>query len=213
MSSLFFALLGVVLISVSWKKIWQVTLLDFTRDKLFNLRDETRLFFIKNGYGPDHYMYKNIRRQLNLYLRHAESVTLLSFISFIVAIKRNPRYMVTLDKELKKTFLTPDPKLKDFVEHIRAQAADILTVYVFYRNFFFTMTAICVLLVRVLKFFIIKLAYCLQYLFFNKINIVPQIASMPVLLALLSVYSFVSSAPFTMEKYTVSSPAASIDKC
>ena len=59
-----------------WHFVAKRTVLDHTRDKLFDLRDQIRADHLANGWGLENDAYKNLRKMLNAYLRYTSSVRL-----------------------------------------------------------------------------------------------------------------------------------------
>ncbi len=78
--------LGIILIAVSWHFIRQ-TLADLARDSLFDLRDQVRDRFAKEGL-LGHDAYKELRSLVNGYLANIERVSLTAVVVFAV-IRRN----------------------------------------------------------------------------------------------------------------------------
>ncbi|MDP2852405.1 MAG: hypothetical protein Q8O23_03255, partial [Gallionella sp.] len=118
--------INVLLLFVVWNFMLRKTLLDHYRDKLFDLREEVRSFFLMNDIPLDSKEYKNLRDLLNAHLRFTERFTFLKFIILEVEIKNNKGLQEYLKIEIDKRFNTENPKLKDFVPQVREKAKVIL---------------------------------------------------------------------------------------
>jgi len=122
-----FSLLGLLFV---WKYIWQKTLLDETRDRLFCLREEVRQWFIDEGYDLSHPIYQSLRATINQHLRHTESITVISYLSFCISIEKNPRYDKYLSNNISKMFTTDDEKLKIFICGNNNSLTNIIKIYI-----------------------------------------------------------------------------------
>lgn len=141
--------LAVLAVFFVWKHMWRRTLLDTTRDRLFDLRDGARVWFLENGYTLDQPTYRALRRMLNCHLRHTERATLLSFISYSVAKQIFHDYDALLDEKINAEFTTTDPQIAKYVSDVRSNASYILLNHMVKRNLFMT---ICFYIVFALYF-------------------------------------------------------------
>lgn len=120
---------GLLAIMGLWKFVWLPTILDATRDKLFDLRDDVlKGYFVKNGISFDHPTYVKLRNLLNGHLRHTESVTIWEVIFVKRCMDGNPALRFA---EIEAIFQTDDPKLQALVDEIRFKSAVAMLIYMF----------------------------------------------------------------------------------
>ena len=128
MINLSLAAFGMLLIMFAWMKILKPSMLDSTRDQLFDLRDqEIRPWFQKN-LSLDHPAYKDLRKLINGHLRYTEDLTFLRFVLHLYTLKQHPESLAEL-KKMNEHFESGDEALKEFVRQIRAQACQIMILH------------------------------------------------------------------------------------
>lgn len=195
--------LGITLLAfiLCWKLVWQKTLLDCTRDNLFDLRNELRTWFINNGYGLEHTAYHELRNILNSHLRNTENATLISYISFIYVYTKHPEYRQEIDSNADNIFNTEDKKINFFIKSIRDKAFHVLMTQMILRNMFIS---IC-LLILIPIFFTYKILYNIIKKVKNKIGlstskVIPIMST--VMIGIIYLLSLLRIDPLTMEKYS-----------
>lgn len=123
--------IGIILSTLTWRYMWQPTVLDSARDKLFDLRDhEVRGWFVKNGVSLDHPVYKALRDLLNGLLKETESMTFAHVIALLVWSSENKELEAERRREINRMFETDIPELKSLVKDVREKAAWVMLGYV-----------------------------------------------------------------------------------
>lgn len=130
--------LSLAAIIFAWNYAWRRALLDTTRDRLFDIRDGSRQWFLDQGYSLDNPAYIALRTMLNSHLWHTEDATLSSFILFIIAERLTPNTTNKLSKHIINLYRTNDNKIDMFVNNARQEAANAMFGYMVFRNIFFT---------------------------------------------------------------------------
>lgn len=110
-----------------WRYMWRKTALDKYRDRLFDLRDEVKLYFLSQGYSLDNKLYIELRALINGHIRYTEKLTLNLFLAETVAMSAHPEIAKSIRKEVNQKFVTDDPKLSTFINDVRARSISILT--------------------------------------------------------------------------------------
>lgn len=121
---------ALILIIFTWSYVWQPTVLDSARDKLFDLRDNVvREYFVRSGLGLEHPIYVALRNLINGHLRHTESLTLFHFgyMVFWAEVHREEDELVR--GRINTMFATDDPELAKLVKNVRDQSSMIMVDY------------------------------------------------------------------------------------
>ena len=147
--------LAIIAIFCAWKYMWQRTLLDTTRDRLFDLRDEARAWFLKNGYSLSHPVHIALREMLNCHLRHTERVSLTSYAAYALSKQSFRQQEAYLEKQIEADFATEDEKIYKYVSRVREVAGFVLIDHIIKNNLFLTIvcyslaaTCFCVAVLR-----------------------------------------------------------------
>ena len=127
------ASLSVLAAWIVWNFMWKKTILDTARDYLFDLRDSSRAWFIKEGYGIDNKSYNTLRMLINVYLRHLEKMSLLDFL--LAPIDSNSEEYKKVAEELNAAFNTGDKKVDNFMKCVRVEAFNAVSSFMVLRNF------------------------------------------------------------------------------
>lgn len=114
--------LNVFLLVLVWRYIIRKTILDNSRDKLFDLRDEVRATFIRNGWDLGSPQYKNLRDLINGHLRFTEEFSLWKLAFFEASIKQNKTLQNELHERVQKIFSSADPMQAKFTNSVRRRA-------------------------------------------------------------------------------------------
>lgn len=198
-------LLGIelVLLYISWKYIWQRALLDATRDKLFDLRDGARLWFIENGYALNHNSYISLREILNYHLRNIELITISSILTHLVRKRINKEYDKEIGDSISSMFSTDDKMLSEYLTKIRWEAGVSVFLYAIKRS-----------MLLCLIFFIIAAAVILKEIMrhlsrkvFSRVHPVKSAYKAITVGALMAFLSFISSGQSSnirMERFSFS---------
>ena len=119
--------IGVLALIVAWKYVWLPTILDYTRDKLFDLRDGfLREAFLQEKFPLDHPIYKSLRNLLNGHLKHTESLSIWEFLAFYYSAKNLRKDLLVGVNEI---FKTDDRRLNEIISRVRFQSAKIMAEY------------------------------------------------------------------------------------
>lgn len=132
--------LNMILLYVLWRFIWRKTALDRYRDVLFDLRDESKRFFIEHNYGLSHPLYIELRALLNGHIRYTEKLTMSVFISETVAMSAHPEVARELINKVNSRFATEDKILADHISNIRTRAIVTLAGHMGESSFSFLVT-------------------------------------------------------------------------
>lgn len=114
--------LGLLLLMVSWHFMIKPTLRDRARDKLFDLRESVRQYFLDH-HDLNHHLYRDLRDLINSYLRYTEEITFLGFVMQLYYSDKHAKQSHSikyagLDKESVK-----------FANSVRADASGIVIWY------------------------------------------------------------------------------------
>lgn len=122
--------IGLILVIFTWHFMWRPTVLDTTRDKLFDLRDEQiRNYFVQRRLPLDHKLYRELRDLINGHLRHTESLSFFRFIFMIVWVEHHQDVNTTILERIERRFRTDDAELAAFIRQVREQAVTIMIEY------------------------------------------------------------------------------------
>jgi hypothetical protein len=110
-----------ILISV-WKFMIRKTILDNSRDKLFDLRDELRDTFLERGWGLSSPMYKKLRDLLNGHLRFTENYSVSQIVFVEAGVKSNKHLEAELHAQFEKKFLTGNAEMDEYIKSIRSRS-------------------------------------------------------------------------------------------
>ncbi len=112
-----------------WHFVAKRTVLDHTRDKLFDLRDQIRADHLANGWGLENDAYKNLRKMLNAYLRYTEIYSIWKIISLHRNLSKNPHLTEFVRKKINTSFATKNEKQAQYIQSVREKAFVILTEF------------------------------------------------------------------------------------
>ena len=183
----------------TWNYVWRRTLLDTTRDYLFDIRDSARQWFLDQGYALDNPAYIALRDGLNCHLRHTESATLSGFLLFILTERAHINNSTFIDNTIKN-LSAPTNKIEIYVNTARLKATWIMLGYMIFRNIFLTALFIAIFALCLL-FTIIKTLLAMPFnLFFSRKQLVVATASL--LVACLSPLNYGGFINSRIEKYS-----------
>jgi|GEM_PF-6388411 len=134
--ALVFLGINMLIIMVFWHYVVKKTLLDNTRDKLFDLRDEIRCVYLETGWGIDGDIYGNLRDMINAYLRYTETYSVWS----VVAVRgelgrpRNASLREHLVARINSNFKTSSVEHKAYIANVRSRASNALMQYSVYSS-------------------------------------------------------------------------------
>lgn len=183
-----------------WKFLWQRTLLDTTRDTLFDLRDDSRQWFIDNGYSLEHPIYVTLRNVLNCHLLNTENVSMIRFLSYIISRNKNKDYDEILEKKISSSFETDDKKILEYIDKVRFQAGAVLLLHMIKKSMFLSMLSFCITVIFFIKF---ALSYAVHQIASCKtVKSTYKLATAGALMFFFSVFSPGQTSNIRMEKFS-----------
>ncbi|MNR96002.1 hypothetical protein D3C72_271410 [compost metagenome] len=126
---LFLIGVNVLLLMLIWKLMVRKTILDHYRDKLFDMRDQLRVDFQKNGWELSSPTYKNLRDLVNGYLRFTENYSFTQFVFLENSVKQSKELQTELKGKLDRKFNVKDPAEAAFILAFRRSAVQTMMSY------------------------------------------------------------------------------------
>jgi hypothetical protein len=126
--------LAIITLLITWHSIVRKTALDHFRDKLFDLREKARNYYLENGYGLEHKTYTELRNLLNAQIRFLESVSPTRLIIYGIGIEQNKELHKRIHEDLEKRFQTGSEKLAAFIKQTRQEAYHHTTGYILHSS-------------------------------------------------------------------------------
>ncbi len=144
--------LNIILILLVWHFMIRKTILDHSRDKLFDLRDAVRAKYQADGWDMNSPTYGKLRDLLNGYLRFTEDYSIWKLVCIKVGIESNANLHGELQEKFEKSFVAVEPEQRNFVLRVRSQARSaILEFAVFSSGFLLVLTALITPIVVLFK--------------------------------------------------------------
>jgi len=134
--------LAMLFLVAAWG-MWKRTALDTTRDRLFDLRNELRTWFLENGYQLNHPLYKELRDLLNSHLRFTEDIRFVGMLWFVRTTP--PNIAEHMQQEIVRRFATDDPRLMEMTESFRRSSARTLQKYMMATSTLFAALVIAII--------------------------------------------------------------------
>lgn len=122
--------IGVHALILTWAKLWQWTYIDDSRDRLFDVREELRLYFLDRDLGLDHDIYLTLRGMINRHIRFLEEVTLTQLLSLLSVQRRRPELFKAAENKIQMSLRTDDKELEQFVLATRVRIGQILVLHI-----------------------------------------------------------------------------------
>lgn len=126
--------INILLLMFVWKFMIRKTILDTSRDKLFDLRDELRATFVKNEWDLGSPIYKKLRDLLNGHLRFTEEFSIWEFVCFEALFGRDKKLRDESRTKIQKTFVSADPRQQEFITSIRRRAVVVVMEFTVYNS-------------------------------------------------------------------------------
>lgn len=120
---------GLLLLMASWKFMLRPSMLDATRDRLFDLRESVRVHFIESGHGLNAPAYHALRGLLNSHLRYTEEITFFGVLHQMAWIQGHQDTHRHLRAEVDRQFAVSDPGLAAYIREVRVKSAVIVLDY------------------------------------------------------------------------------------
>ena len=126
--------INIILLYFVWTYALKPSILDHYRDRLFDLRNEVREYYISNNISLLDNTYKSLRDSINSHLRFTEKKSLIKILKFIYELEKDPGTHKYFDQEIDKYFYTKNSRLQDFVKQSRDKSAQILFSYMIFSS-------------------------------------------------------------------------------
>ena len=140
MIELFVFFLGFNFIVFILPVLWKKTLVDHYRDQLFDLREEMRGHFIKEGFGLTHPIYQRLRILLNRNILFLEKVNFFTFLGFRLATRNLFKEDV---EHFDQLFHSENPSLNEYTRDVRHRAIKIVIRSLFVSSFYVCLFVFC----------------------------------------------------------------------
>ena len=126
MTSMFLAFVTLIVLRLAWGA-WKSTLRDIVRDRLFDLRDEWREFFVKNGLSMELPEYARVRDFLNHYLRYSCRLRLVGLL--YTARFAPSRLLADTASKIDEDLYSSNPMVAKEIARIRREAVRAVQEY------------------------------------------------------------------------------------
>lgn len=126
--------INILLLIIIWDKVLKPSILDNYRDKLFDLREEVREYYLANGIPLSHNTYIQLRNLINSHLRFTEEMSLIKVAFFASRIEKNKSLRDYIQRSIESNFTTDNKKLSIFIKSARKKAIDILFEYMIFSS-------------------------------------------------------------------------------
>lgn len=137
-------LIGLIALFAAWAS-WKDVNAEIARDKLFDLRDEWRVFWSKTGRSFDEPIYGQVRERLNQHLRYTKTFRFVVLLYYIFRFKR----VLRIGKSIPVLSFPQDSRINEEVKSISNRAIDAIRVYMLLSSLFLfpVIAGICVYLI------------------------------------------------------------------
>jgi hypothetical protein len=133
---------NIILVLCVWHFMIRKTILDHTRDKLFDLRDALRAKYQVASWDLDSATYEKLRDLLNGYLRFTEDYSIWRLVCIKTEVENNTDLHSELQRKFEELFLGVEPDQREFVRRVRTQARGVILEFaVFSSGFLLVLTA------------------------------------------------------------------------
>jgi len=132
---------NILLLMAVWKFMLRKTILDHSRDKLFDLRADVRTTFIRNGWDLNSSAYMKLRDLINGHLRFTEEMGLSRTIYFTARVRENKELQAFMHERIQRVFATNDAAQRAYIEKIRRNALTVSLEYSIYSSGYFLILA------------------------------------------------------------------------
>ena len=134
--TLVFLGLNILFIMGAWHFVVKKTLLDHTRDKLFDLRDEMRSTHLEQGWSIDTELYGNLRSMINAYLRDTENYSVWQVMALRAGLSKHESSGLRehLVARIDANFKADNHAQQIYVASVRRRAGSALTRFAVYNS-------------------------------------------------------------------------------
>lgn len=147
MTAMFLTFVGLIALRIAWGA-WKSTCRDVARDRLFDLRDEWREFFVANGLSMELPEYAKVRGMINDYIRYTARFRLFGLLFTALVVPREVCFETAARTD--EEFRSSNPRVAMEIARIRHRAVSAIQVYMLRTSilvFPFLAIAFCVAMV------------------------------------------------------------------
>ena len=126
MKELIDTLVAFVVCVAAWR-CWKKTARAVVRDRLFDLRDELREHYARNGLDMGDGAYAKMRGLLNSLLRYTKDMRMVGYLYFSTHV--DPETVKAVSKDFDDALGYCDPATAALVKKIRRQASEAIFLY------------------------------------------------------------------------------------
>lgn len=131
METYFSLLIGLIALFSAWRS-WKNVTAEVTRDRLFDLRDEWRIFWSETGRSFNEPVYAKVRERLNQHLRYTKTFRFVSFLYFTFHAKS----VLRIAKSIPVLSFPKDSAVNKKIESIESRAIETIREYMFLSSLF-----------------------------------------------------------------------------
>lgn len=139
-------LIGLVALFAAWRS-WKDVVAEATRDMLFDLRDEWRVFWTKTGRSFDEPIYAQVRERLNRHLRYTRTFRLVGLLYYSFHLDEVRR----LAHAIPVLSFPEDSRIDKEIKSIADRAVDAIRGYMLLTSLLLFPVAIGVVVYMVVK--------------------------------------------------------------
>ena len=125
---------NLLLVMAVWNFMLRKTILDLHRDQLFDLRDQLRADFIRNGWGLESKSYERLRSLINGYLRFTEDYALFPFTWLNAKVRERDDLQQALKEKMEHEFSATDEEMAKYIKEFRSKSLSIMMNYMVTSN-------------------------------------------------------------------------------
>jgi hypothetical protein len=154
---LIFLGINLLLFMAVWHFMLRPSILDMSRDRLFDLRTHLRQVFVEHKWDLASPAYRRLRDLVNGHLRFTEELSLARTSYVRVQIKKSNELQAFLHDKINKTFHSPNPEQLKFIRHFRQQSLKVVTDYAILGSGWLLILALCILPIVLAQMFLAML--------------------------------------------------------
>lgn len=152
MELIYFAV-GSVSFYLFWTFIWRRTIRGYYRDKLFDLRDDLRVWTIGHGYSLENKQYLANRNYLNYTLKYLEEYTTIGMLAVTSVSSRHGGAVKQIQQAVDRSINSDDTRFNKKIKNLRDETFRIVTAFMVLRSFPMCFAVVVFLFVNVIKVF------------------------------------------------------------
>ena len=114
-------LIGLIALFAAWRS-WKEVAAEVTRDMLFDLRDEWRVFWAKTGRSFDEPVYAKVRERLNRHLRYTRTFRLVGLLYYAFRYEE----VMRIARSIPPLAFPEDPGIDREIKSIENRAIDAI---------------------------------------------------------------------------------------